>query len=478
MNFRSIHTIEGLRMMAQAEAAGVPINLTRMAVGDGGGQEMYPDAGMTQLVREIAGTRAKPNAVYQDPDDPTKYSVELVIPSTQTGFTIREVGIFDDAGRLFAIGNLPNAYLPHASEGAVGNAVVRMDFKVTDADIVTIELDPNVSIVTRTWIGQNITIAKLMPGGRTGQIWRKLSNRDGDAGWGDPGEFNIVVNTLEEEKVLVAGQVNVDLEVTSTVGLAIYVTVAGESGGERLPRRAGADGWLPDPVSEFRAILGKAYPAGTKLIAVQNEPSSQLTGALQEDNNLADLDDVAEARTNLDVYSKEESDRLAPVSMIAYFPLAAAPAGWLKANGAEVSRTAYSRLFARIGTAWGAGDGLNTFNLPDLRGEFLRCLDDGRGVDPNRGLGAWQGSQNLAHKHSGSTSTAGSHSHDYVDGRPMHPPGDPGLQNGNVFKGIWENNELRTTRAAGSHSHSLTTDESGGSEARPRNVAVLACIKF
>ena len=67
------------------------------------------------------------------------------------------------------------------------------------------------------------------------------------------------------------------------------------------------------------------------------------------------------------------------------------PAGWIKANGAIVSRTTYAALFAAIGTTWGAGDGSTTFQLPDLRGYFLRVWDDGRGIDSGRALFSAQG---------------------------------------------------------------------------------------
>jgi phage-related tail fiber protein len=67
-----------------------------------------------------------------------------------------------------------------------------------------------------------------------------------------------------------------------------------------------------------------------------------------------------------------------------------APLGYLKANGATVSRTTYAKLFSAIGTTWGAGDGSTTFTLPDLRGEFIRSWDDSRGVDSGRGIATFQ----------------------------------------------------------------------------------------
>ena len=79
------------------------------------------------------------------------------------------------------------------------------------------------------------------------------------------------------------------------------------------------------------------------------------------------------------------------VGEVAFFARSTPPSGWLKANGAAVSRTTYAALFAAIGTTFGAGDGRSTFNLPDLRGEFIRGVDDGRNVDSGRGLGTAQG---------------------------------------------------------------------------------------
>ena len=75
------------------------------------------------------------------------------------------------------------------------------------------------------------------------------------------------------------------------------------------------------------------------------------------------------------------------------------PAGYLIEDGAEVGRVAYATLFTAIGTTYGAGDGVNTFNLPDSRGEAWRGLDMGRGVDSGRALGSHQPDSMQGHKH-------------------------------------------------------------------------------
>jgi len=79
-----------------------------------------------------------------------------------------------------------------------------------------------------------------------------------------------------------------------------------------------------------------------------------------------------------------------PVGSIIPFVGGSIHTGFLKANGAAISRTAYAVLFAEIGTVYGVGDGTTTFNLPDSRGEFLRGFDDGRGIDAGRALGSFQ----------------------------------------------------------------------------------------
>jgi phage-related tail fiber protein len=158
-----------------------------------------------------------------------------------------------------------------------------------------------------------------------------------------------------------------------------------------------------------------------------------------------------------------------------FFARSDAPFGYLKANGAAVSRATYSALFAAIGTLHGAGDGSTTFNLPDMRGEFARGWDDARGVDANRVIGSWQASQNLEHKHTASTASAGSHSH------TTSVKGDRANGEGNLVYGDenWYSDNLTLpTTTAGAHTHSVFVDNSGGSESRPRNVALLACIKF
>lgn len=494
--FKTIHTTYGLRRMAQAEATGTPINLVAMAVGDGNGNEVFPNPQQTQLVREIAASRRAPNRIYPDADDPTAFTAELVIPASVSGFTMREIGVYDSDGGLFVVGNLPATYKPDASEGSYADTVVRVHFMITNAGVVTIILDPNVAVATHTWISNNVTAATLLPGGTTGQILKKRSNADGDATWDDPGSVNVLVSSIEEEQTLADGLVNIDLTLTTTAGLAVYID------GVRIPKRAGSDGWLPHDTILTRAVLGKPYPANTKIICAQNEPNSKLVDPLARSLNLSDLLDKASARTNLDVFSRAEAAQFGPTGQVAYFARSTAPSGWMKANGGAVSRVAYAELFALIGTTYGAGDGFNTFNLPDLRGEFLRCFDDARGVDIGRVIGSPQAQQLLSHghgatsessgnhSHTGTTEPAGEHQHDSGWGESFGAPYGVARTNSLGSRDSdTDNNSFLTSRAgahshtvntnpAGGHSHNINVSSTGGAENRPRNVALLACIKY
>lgn len=450
MAFSTIHTNYGLRELARAESTGTQIRLTHMAVGDGNGNAAPPNPSQTQLVRERF--RATINRVYQDAGNPLRFTAELVIPASAGGFTMREVGVFDADGSLFAVGDLPATYKPVSTEGAYSDTVVRLDFMVSNASTITLQIDPNVVVVTQQWISNNVTAGFLLPGGTTGQVLAKVSNNDGDVHWIDPTQANVVVDTITEKQTLADGQTVVTLTQTITRGLAVYIE------GVRLPQGSGVDEWQPDETYANKFTLGKSYPDGSILQAVNNEPAGSAPAPLERSKNLSDVADKEISRSNLDVYSKAEVNIRMPVSAVVYFPRTNAPTGWLKANGAAISRAAYADLFAVIGTTFGDGDGLNTFNLPDLRGEFVRGLDDGRGVDAGRVMGSVQTDMLKSHDHDLPTSTNSS--------------GNRGVIIDTSFGITTPNN------TAPDSTHRAYVDATGGTETRPRNVALLACIKF
>lgn len=158
-----------------------------------------------------------------------------------------------------------------------------------------------------------------------------------------------------------------------------------------------------------------------------------------------------------------------PTGGVSAFAMQTPPAGWLECNGSAVSRSTYATLFTLIGTTYGSGDGSTTFNIPDLRAYFIRGWDHGRGVDTGRTFGSNQSSQNLAHSHTGITSTNGDHQHTYDVASQDSPD--------NVAAG--GNNTVRQafTSVNGAHNHSLSVDPSGGADAHPLNVAMIFAIR-
>lgn len=158
---------------------------------------------------------------------------------------------------------------------------------------------------------------------------------------------------------------------------------------------------------------------------------------------------------------------------VKYWPTSSAPAGWLKANGAAVSRTTYAALFAVIGTTYGAGDGSTTFNLPDLRGEFIRGYDDGRGVDSSRAFGSSQLDQFQRHKLAASGDSSFVLTHNGNEGLAANGATATGAGRVNVSNGSWVSlNDFIPVESGGNGTPRY------GSETRSRNVALLACVKY
>lgn len=153
---------------------------------------------------------------------------------------------------------------------------------------------------------------------------------------------------------------------------------------------------------------------------------------------------------------------------VKFWPTSSAPAGWLKANGAAVSRTTYAALFAIIGTTYGAGDGSTTFNLPDLRGEFVRGLDDGRGVDSGRAIATAQaqGTQEGRANYGNSTGNT-----------PYMELMNDTSWSANVYHYI-NVSPANLAGASGTLTYGLRVVNNKTGETRPRNVAMLACIKY
>ena len=233
------------------------------------------------------------------------------------------------------------------------------------------------------------------------------------------------------------------------------VKIAYDKGVEAITAADNAQRTANDGVSKANAAQQTANDGVSKANAAQRTANDGVSkaNAAQQTANDGVLKANAAQQTANDANNNANTRQLKSelVGEVAFFARSTPPSGWLKANGAAVSRTTYAALFAAIGTTFGAGDGRTTFNLPDMRGEFVRGVDDGRNVDDGRRLGTFQA--------------------DGIKTHTINVP-DSNLLGGNM--GVWYYGE----RGGASNSGHNTVTYNGEKETRPRNIALLACIKY
>jgi len=190
---------------------------------------------------------------------------------------------------------------------------------------------------------------------------------------------------------------------------------------------------------------------GLGSIATQNADSVTITGG-----SMTDMTSVTVSGAG-----RISGNGALPAGAVSAFAMTTAPTGWLECDGSAVSRSTYSDLYAAIGIQFGPGDTVTTFNLPDLRGQFIRGWDNGRGLDPGRSFSGDQSDAQESKINSFTTTEA-------VGG--ANPPGTSNIVNGN--------SSYRETGAndAGNGT-AIRFNATVGTETRPTNVALMYCIK-
>lgn len=148
--YYAILTAVGEAKLANATALGTKLQLSKMAVGDGNGALPNPVRTQTALVRETY--RADLNTLSVDPVNASQIIAELVIPETEGGYWLRELGIYDAAGDLFAVANCPPSYKPQMAEGSGRTQVLRMVLIVSSTAAVQLKIDPSVVLATRQYV--------------------------------------------------------------------------------------------------------------------------------------------------------------------------------------------------------------------------------------------------------------------------------------------------------------------------------------
>jgi len=250
-----------------------------------------------------------------------------------------------------------------------------------------------------------------------------------------------------------------------------------------------------------RKALRLRDTSNSNFIAIQapSNVSSDITLTLP--NSDGDANDVlqSDGSGNLSFTALPQA---VPTGSVHIMASTVAPSGYLKCNGAAISRTTYAALFAIVGTAHGNGDGSSTFNVPDLRGEFVRGWDDSRGVDSDRNFGTSQSSNNKQHNHAASATssvTDPGHFHYIAANQQQHSNSERLINKagqdvrfsadgfvGNDSRQDYVGGAITSSADTGrsevkttgtSVGTSVTINNDGGNESRPRNIAMMYVIK-
>ncbi|HID8817651.1 phage tail-collar fiber domain-containing protein [Enterobacter roggenkampii] len=348
--FYTLLTDIGAAKLASAAALGVPLKITQMAVGDGGGVLPTPSAQQTALIAEKR--RAALNMLYIDPQNSSQIIAEQVIPETEGGWWIREVGLFDETGALIAVGNCPESYKPQLAEGSGRTQTVRMVLITSSTDNITLKIDPAVVLATRKYVDDKVLELKVY----VDDLMAKHTAASDPHTQYAPKASPTFTGT-PKAPTAAAGNNSTQLATTAFVQVAIAALVDSSPG-------------ALDTLNELAKALGNDPNFATTM-------TNALAGKMDKSANGADIADISAFLNNLGL----GAGSALPVGVPVPWPLAAAPAGWLKCNGAAFTAEQYPKLAQ-------AYPGLK---LPDLRGEFIRGWDDGRGVDIGRILLSAQG---------------------------------------------------------------------------------------
>ncbi|ENO2899189.1 phage tail protein [Escherichia coli] len=432
--FYTLLTDIGAAKLASAAALGVPLKITHMAVGDGGGTLPTPDAKQTALVNEKR--RAALNMLYIDPQNSSQIIAEQVIPENEGGWWIREVGLFDESGALIAVGNCPESYKPQLAEGSGRTQTVRMVLITSSTDNITLKIDPAVVLATRKYVDDKalelkVYVDDLMakhlaaPDPHSQYAPKESPTFTGTPKAPTPAAGNnttqlattafvqaaltalingapATLDTLKEIAVAINNDPKFSTTINNALALKAPLSSPALTGTPTAPTAAQSVNNTQIATTAFvksaiAAMVGSAPAALDTLnelaAALGNDPNfattmlNALAGKQPLDNTLTNLSgkDV----TGLLAYLGLGEGSALPVGVPVPWPSATLPTGWLKCNGAAFSAEEYPEL----------AKAYPTNKLPDLRGEFIRGWDDGRGVDAGRALLSLQNDSFEAHRH-------------------------------------------------------------------------------
>ncbi|HAV8826280.1 TPA: phage tail protein [Escherichia coli] len=463
--FYTLLTDIGAAKLASAAALGVPLKITYMAVGDGGGVLPTPDAKQTALVNEKR--RAALNMLYIDPQNSSQIIAEQVIPENEGGWWIREVGLFDESGALIAVGNCPESYKPQLAEGSGRTQTVRMVLITSSTDNITLKIDPAVVLATRKYVDDKALELKVYA---DDQMAKHLAAPDPHSQYapkasptftGTPkaptpaagnnttqvattafvqAALTALINgapatldTLKEIAAAINNDPNFSTTINNALALKAPLSSPALTGTPTAPTAAQSVNNTQIATTAFvkSAIAGMVGSAPAALdtlnelaAALGNDPNfattmlNALAGKQPLDNTLTNLSgkDVAGLLTYLGL-----GEGAPAIGVPFFWPSAAMPdtviESWsgmvfLKFNGAKFSATDYPVL-AKV---------FPSLVLPEARGDFIRIWDDGRGADSGRALLSWQAATSLS-QFGGNYPEGSGHSIANHDGISAHEPG-------------------------------------------------------
>lgn len=176
--FYTILTAIGKAKIANSAALGEKVELTHLALGDGGGSYYNPTEDQTSLRNEV--WRGAIGTVAVDEENPTWITIQTVVPSQHGDFMIREAGVFDNEGDLIAVGKYPETYKPVAADGSIKDLVIRMILEVSNTASVVLKVDPTVILATQQQVNEAEARAKAYTDQEVGEVSQALAAHKAD----------------------------------------------------------------------------------------------------------------------------------------------------------------------------------------------------------------------------------------------------------------------------------------------------------
>lgn len=483
----------GAAKLANATALGEQVEITQMAVGDGNGALPTPNPAQTALVHELR--RAPLNTLTIDPVNTNQIITEQVIPEDVGGWWIREIGLYDSAGDLIAIANCAETYKPLLQEGSGRVQVIRVILIVSSTQAITLKIDPSVVLATRQYVDDAIIEVKTYVDEAIKEHAESRDHPDGTLTAKGFVQLSSATNSTSEQLAATPKAVKdaSDEALKITNNLSDLTNRSDARGalelGTAATKNVGTEGGNILGVGGFGIASSLTAQSDVDLNALKNfgfyivrnasnapiNDLGVLYVSVQSWNSGSGGDANRAVQT---VYSYANKNRVfrrtyfgpssdwsawvefysethkptatdvgaitradAPVGIPQPWPTATVPTGWLKCNGAAFDKVKYPLLAA----AYPGG------KLPDLRAEFIRGWDDGRGVDDGRSLLSGQADEFAKHNHYVKTTSSATETSDM---------GDParGQVQGSV-------------NTAGQNGEGKSIGMTGGSETRPRNIA-------